>query len=209
MLERYRAAGLTLTAAHVFTAFGCHHEGAVSPAQAVAALRDLLTVCAEHGQQPQVIYLCDTVGAANPESVRAVLDLARTRWPEREFALHLHDTRGIGPGQCASLPSARRAPFRHLDRRLGRLPICRQQVGCWKHLHRRRGADVRGDGARNESGPGGAGGLRPFGRTNCRPSAAGEIHGGGALEPEILSERVEGGPHLEGKLAGAIHPACG
>ena len=28
----------------------------------------LLTVCDEHGEMPQVVYLCDTVGAADPLS---------------------------------------------------------------------------------------------------------------------------------------------
>jgi hydroxymethylglutaryl-CoA lyase len=96
MLDRYEAAGLRLQAAHVFTAFGCPYEGIVTPERCIEMLRALLDVCAAHGQTPQVVYFCDTVGAANPLSVRKTLDLARNRWPTLEFALHLHDTRGMG-----------------------------------------------------------------------------------------------------------------
>jgi hydroxymethylglutaryl-CoA lyase len=53
-------------------------------------------VCADQGETPAVVYLCDTVGAANPMAVRETLELARSRWPDLEFALHLHDTRGMG-----------------------------------------------------------------------------------------------------------------
>jgi hydroxymethylglutaryl-CoA lyase len=96
MIEHYRAASMTLRAAHVFTAFGCPYEGSFSPSRCAETVALLLEVCAEHGAVPEVVYLCDTVGAANPQSVRQTLDLARSRWPEMEFALHLHDTRGMG-----------------------------------------------------------------------------------------------------------------
>jgi len=96
MIDRYRSAGMQLRAAHIFTAFGCPYEGIVAPERCVEVLGDLLEVCKEHGEMPDVVYLCDTVGAANPLAVRRALDLARSRWPEQEFALHLHDTRGMG-----------------------------------------------------------------------------------------------------------------
>ena len=96
MIERYREAGMRLQAAHIFTAFGCPYEGIVSPERCIEVLASLLAVCAEQGAMPEVVYLCDTVGAANPLSIRKSLDLARRRWPQLEFALHLHDTRGMG-----------------------------------------------------------------------------------------------------------------
>ncbi|HSV83281.1 MAG TPA: hydroxymethylglutaryl-CoA lyase [Ramlibacter sp.] len=121
MLERYRAAGMRVAAAHVFTAFGCHYEGRVVPAQAVAAVQDLLDVCAEHDQQPRVIYLCDTVGAANPGSVRQLLHQARSRWPGQEFALHLHDTRGMG---LANVLAGLQYGVRRFDTSIGGLGGC-------------------------------------------------------------------------------------
>ncbi len=96
MLGQYREHGLRLQAAHVFTAFGCNIEGPVSIAQCTACLRELLSVCREEAAWPPVVYLCDTVGAANPAQVRALLEAVRHEWPDIEFALHLHDTRGMG-----------------------------------------------------------------------------------------------------------------
>lgn len=96
MIERYRQAGLALDAAHVFTAFGCHYEGEMPPATCIETLAALLAQCADHGMVPRTVYLCDTVGAANPRQVRELLGMARSRWPSQEFALHLHDTRGMG-----------------------------------------------------------------------------------------------------------------
>jgi hydroxymethylglutaryl-CoA lyase len=96
MIERYRAAGLELAEAHVLTAFGCHYEGPLSPDRCMQTLSDLLDVCAEHEAMPRTVYFCDTVGAANPNQVRTLLNRARSRWPDLEFALHLHDTRGMG-----------------------------------------------------------------------------------------------------------------
>jgi hydroxymethylglutaryl-CoA lyase len=96
LLHAYQEAGMRLQAAHVLTAFGCQYEGPSDPVACLNALDKLLGVCREHGELPKVVYLCDTVGAANPLSVRRTVDLVRNRWPDLEFALHLHDTRGMG-----------------------------------------------------------------------------------------------------------------
>lgn len=96
MIETYRAVGQRVGAAHVFTAFGCPYEGRVDPSRCLAIVDALLKMCAEHGETPEIVYLCDTVGAANPRTVTQTLELVRNRWPDVEFALHLHDTRGMG-----------------------------------------------------------------------------------------------------------------
>lgn len=96
MISRYQEAGLKLQAAHVFTAFGCHYEGDVEPEKAIEMVSKLLTVATEYNEHLPVIYLCDTVGGANPNSVARLLGMARSRWPDQQFALHLHDTRGMG-----------------------------------------------------------------------------------------------------------------
>lgn len=96
LVDLYREHGLPLESAHVSTAFGCSIEGRVAPDKTIATIAALLSVCADHGLRPQVVYLSDTVGAGTPASVTEVLDKARSRWPEQEFALHLHDTRGMG-----------------------------------------------------------------------------------------------------------------
>lgn len=96
LVDLYRDQGLALEQAHVSTAFGCSFEGHVTPAQTLAAVAELLETCEAHGLRPGVVYFSDTVGAGTPALVSEVVDRARTRWPEQEFALHLHDTRGMG-----------------------------------------------------------------------------------------------------------------
>lgn len=96
MIGRYRAAGLRLQAAHIFTAFGCPYEGQATPAQCMRTTEALLQVCKDNGAWPEVLYLCDTVGAAHPLAIKNTLHLIRERWPDLEVALHLHDTRGMG-----------------------------------------------------------------------------------------------------------------
>lgn len=96
MIEVYRAEALPLRAAHIFTAFGCPYEGIVDPVQCAHVVDALLAQCAAHEARPEILYLCDTVGAANPRSIRTTVELVRNHWPSLEIALHLHDTRGMG-----------------------------------------------------------------------------------------------------------------
>ncbi|MGE0808507.1 MAG: hydroxymethylglutaryl-CoA lyase [Burkholderiaceae bacterium] len=96
LLEHYAAAGVALEAAHVFTAFGCYFEGRIGLPLVISRVDELLRLAAEHDTRPELVYFCDTIGAANPEQVRRTLGAARERWPDQAFALHLHDTRGMG-----------------------------------------------------------------------------------------------------------------
>jgi len=96
LVDRYRAAGLSLDMLHVSTAFGCAFEGEVTPARALVTVDTMLRACSDHGLAPRTVYLSDTVGAANPVSVQRLVGMVREQWPEQNFALHLHDTRGTG-----------------------------------------------------------------------------------------------------------------
>ena len=92
----YRHAGLNRAAGYVFTAFGCNYEGEISAAQVARSVQDVVQLAADTDMQLEAMYLCDTVGAASPNQVRKVLDQVRNAHPTLEFALHLHDTRGLG-----------------------------------------------------------------------------------------------------------------
>ena len=92
----YRRAGLNRAAGYVFTAFGCNYEGEISAAQVARSVQDVVQLAADTDMQLEAMYLCDTIGAASPNQVRKVLDLVRNAHPTLEFALHLHDTRGLG-----------------------------------------------------------------------------------------------------------------
>lgn len=74
----------------VSVAFGCPFEGEVPESRVIA----LAEAYAALGLRD--ICIADTVGLANPRAVRRLLGELRARLPDCTFALHLHDTRGLG-----------------------------------------------------------------------------------------------------------------
>lgn len=95
-VARYRAEGLPIEAAYLMTAFGCNLEGAIAEDRLAQSLRFIARLESEEGFRLPKLYLADTVGMANPLSVRRRVDLARQLLPHARIGLHLHDTRGIG-----------------------------------------------------------------------------------------------------------------
>jgi len=92
----YSKHGLGSGPVYLFTAFGCNYEGSIPVKKVMERAADLVGVCEDEGTPPECIYLCDTIGAADPTQVRTLVDAVRTRWPNYPVALHLHDTRGLG-----------------------------------------------------------------------------------------------------------------
>tara|TARA_R110000868_G_scaffold226080_8_gene478562 strand:+ start:4131 stop:5054 length:924 start_codon:yes stop_codon:yes gene_type:complete len=92
LMTDYRDAGVDVFSAYVFTAFGCNFEGAIAPALVMRAIEGLLQIV----ENPEVVYLCDTIGSATPSSVERLVAEVRSRWPDLPLGLHLHDTRGVG-----------------------------------------------------------------------------------------------------------------
>jgi len=119
LLEQYRQAGVAVERLYVFTAFGCNYAGEIAPSIVVNAVADLLALC--HGQPEPVVYLADTVGWASPTSVERLLGTLRQRWPQLEFGLHLHDTRGLG---IANAATGLRMGVTHFDASCGGLGGC-------------------------------------------------------------------------------------
>ena len=93
--QSYSDRGLGGGPVYLFTAFGCNFEGAMPVATALSRLADLVEICEEAGHPPSCLMLCDTIGAAGPAEVRALVGAVRERW-DHPVALHLHDTRGLG-----------------------------------------------------------------------------------------------------------------
>ena len=92
----HQAAGVPITRVSLQAAFGCNFSGAVSTAQAMAALGDAMEIAAETGCEVQKISLADSMGWANPLLVERLVAAVRERFPEPKLSLHLHDTRGLG-----------------------------------------------------------------------------------------------------------------
>ncbi|WP_128574554.1 hydroxymethylglutaryl-CoA lyase [Bacillus amyloliquefaciens] len=76
------------TRAYLSTVFGCPYEQNV-PVEQVIRLSDTLLE-----MDVDEISLGDTIGAANPLQVIAVLEALLRRIPASKIALHFHDTRG-------------------------------------------------------------------------------------------------------------------
>ena len=101
--------------AYVAVAFECPFEGAVDPEQVVRLSKRL----ADWGAQR--IVIADTIGAANPFAVDALLrGLLMCVQPER-VACHFHDTRAMG---LANVYAALQAGVRHFDTSIGGLGGC-------------------------------------------------------------------------------------
>jgi hydroxymethylglutaryl-CoA lyase len=95
IVEKYKAAGIPVERGMIMAAFGCNFEGDVPVARVVALVQQILDVAIEHGVTLKYISLADTMAWANPLAIKRVIGAVRERWPDVDFALHLHDTRGM------------------------------------------------------------------------------------------------------------------
>ncbi len=73
---------------YISVVFECPYEGAVDPAQVVRIVKDVVAMGVDE------ISLGDTIGAATPNQVIALVNLLKKEVPLEKMALHFHDTRG-------------------------------------------------------------------------------------------------------------------
>ncbi|MBC7429301.1 MAG: hydroxymethylglutaryl-CoA lyase [Bacteriovorax sp.] len=78
------------TRAYISTVFGCPYEGKTSLAE--------LKRVANHLESLGVyeVSLGDTIGVANPLQVKEIIQFLKADFPLDFFAMHFHDTRGMG-----------------------------------------------------------------------------------------------------------------
>ena len=129
-------------------AFGCNYQGDISPAQVVRTLEDGFAIADEAGARIEIISLADTMGWATPPRIERVLSEVRSRWPDKQISLHLHDTRGLAVANAHAGLRMGVTRYRFDRRRPRRLPVRRPEGGRRQHLHRGTGAAVRGNGHR-------------------------------------------------------------
>ena len=82
-----RAAGLRVRG-YLSTCFVCPFEGPIDPARVAEIAGRLIDIGVYE------VAISDTIGAAHPGQVGAVVDRAVQRVPVSQIALHFHDTRG-------------------------------------------------------------------------------------------------------------------
>jgi hydroxymethylglutaryl-CoA lyase len=109
-----REAAVPVTAG-ISTTFGCPYEGDVPETRVQEIVARLLDLGANE------VMLADTTGMANPLQVERMLGAIVERWPEVPFALHFHNTRGMG---LANVAAGLRAGVAIYDASIGGIGGC-------------------------------------------------------------------------------------
>jgi hydroxymethylglutaryl-CoA lyase len=114
MFPAARDGGLTMVGSMI-CAFGCPFEGRISIASLEAVVERYLEIGV------RLISLADTIGIANPRLIRDVLTHLQAKYPEVEWSLHLHNTRGMA---LANTLAALQAGVSRFDGGVGGLGGC-------------------------------------------------------------------------------------
>ncbi|MDR1979315.1 MAG: hydroxymethylglutaryl-CoA lyase [Synergistaceae bacterium] len=72
------------------TSFECPFSGTVAPEKVTRVIDAAFEYGVDH------ITISDTTGSANPRGLERTLEIVRSRYESAPFALHLHDTHGMG-----------------------------------------------------------------------------------------------------------------
>lgn len=110
---------------YLSTVFVCPYDGPTDPGR----VRELSLALLEMGVQE--VSLGDTIGAAHPGMVRAVLAALRPEVPFEQLALHMHDTRGTA---LANVLAGLDGGIRRFDAALGGLGGCPYAPGASGNL---------------------------------------------------------------------------
>jgi len=95
-IERYKSNDMSIEMAGISAAFGCNFEGDVPVSKIMDLAKTVLDICAEHDVAPKRFMLLDTMGWATPDRIKRTLGALKDEYPDLDYALHLHDTRGMG-----------------------------------------------------------------------------------------------------------------
>jgi isopropylmalate/homocitrate/citramalate synthase len=115
------ARGIPVKRIGVMAAFGCNYQGDIAPEQVVRTLEDGFAIADEAGVTITALSLADTMGWATPQRIEGVVALVRSRWPDQNISLHLHDTRGLA---VANAFAALRLGVSRFDATVGGLGGC-------------------------------------------------------------------------------------
>lgn len=96
IVRKYKEAGVEIERGGIMAAFGCNFEGDIPVSRVVELVQQHLDIAKENGVTLKYILLADTMAWATPMSIKRMLGVLREKYPAVEFALHLHDTRGMG-----------------------------------------------------------------------------------------------------------------
>lgn len=92
----YKEHGYGVESAYVMTAFGCNFEGEIPRERVLDVFRWIKNICEEMEIALPNLFIADTMGWGNPETVKRMIDDVREIAPEARIGMHIHDTRGLG-----------------------------------------------------------------------------------------------------------------
>jgi len=95
-IESFQRFNVKASEVSVMAAFGCNYQGDIAPDHVVSLVSRLMSMAADHDIDIRMIQLADTMGWANPMSIRRLVGKVQDKWPDKKINLHLHDTRGLG-----------------------------------------------------------------------------------------------------------------
>lgn len=96
IVKMYQQHGIAVERGGIMAAFGCNFEGDIPVKRVSELVQQILDIASENGVTLKYILLADTMAWATPQSIKRLLGVVRDKFPDVEFALHLHDTRGMG-----------------------------------------------------------------------------------------------------------------
>ncbi|AZQ68328.1 hydroxymethylglutaryl-CoA lyase [Silicimonas algicola] len=120
-IDLYKAIGVAPDCVSIMAAFGCNFEGEVPVKRVVEMVARSRNLLADHGVNLRKLALADTMGWASPRHVTFLIGTLRSRWPELELKLHLHDTRGLA---MANALAALQMGLREFDASIAGLGGC-------------------------------------------------------------------------------------
>ncbi len=96
IIGMFKHYNITVNRASIMAAFGCNFEGDISVARVLEMVKQVFDLAQEADLKIETLSLADTMAWATPMSIRNVVGAVRSKYPDVELSLHLHDTRGMG-----------------------------------------------------------------------------------------------------------------
>ena len=92
----YKKSGVPIDSAGISAVFGCNFEGDVPVARIMALAAEIFDIAAQYDVTIKNFSLMDTMAWGTPDRVKRVLGALQDKYPDLDYILHLHDTRGMG-----------------------------------------------------------------------------------------------------------------
>jgi hydroxymethylglutaryl-CoA lyase len=96
IIGMFKQYNITINRASIMAAFGCNFEGDISVSRILDMVKQALDLAEESQIKIETLSLADTMAWATPLSIRNIVGAVRSKYPDLELSLHLHDTRGMG-----------------------------------------------------------------------------------------------------------------